>query len=564
MTESPKPRSFLSFAMIFKRTYQYSRLGLLVLLVLLLIACSGPPAQRVIVTIDPGILSTLSIVDQADDGEISVASFNGEDFHYFSNQLIVQVTDDAHLERFLKQFSGSLLLDSTIPDAPATVDPASVRKIDDLGYRLVQLKSPSTNNQRLAQRLAGRDFEGEVRFSSQEAADLFEFFLHAQDDIFSDIVNAELNLVVQPTQATYQEHTTVTGSTGPFLNPGTFWWLDNRTTRVSSPGGAWTLRDRQNRIINGRGVRIAIIDNGFAINNHDIFGRDPFTNAPVGLRNVFSYDFVNNSYILPVVPDCSPISCWHGQNSALVAAATRDNRYGSAGVAPYADLLLYRIAGAGSSYGFTGWFNVGRAVDTAVAWGADVISMSFSATTPGAAGVPGTYVGAALARARNSGVINVAALGNDNRALSRPFLPWHLYDVPAVWDGVIAVGAINSDRRKSSYSNYGNLADIFAPAGESDNLNTLIRTSPMPGLSCYLSNQCATQRYDFVVSGYNGTSAATPVVAGVVALMKQAYPSLNYSSAISILRSTARTDSPDSRVPRVVDARAAVTAARNR
>lgn len=113
------------------------------------------------------------------------------------------------------------------------------------------------------------------------------------------------------------------------------------------------------------------------------------------------------------------------------------------------------------------------------------------------------------------------------------------------------MGAVNIDRNKSSYSNYGSDVDIWAPAGESSGNRTEI--APRPISYCYSSSQCA-----FVDIGgtFNGTSAAAPIVAGVAALMKQAKPSLNTAQVKDIMQRTARRDSSSGLW--VVDARAAV------
>jgi subtilisin family serine protease len=510
-----------------------------VLFVIFLVACSGEPSSNVTVVIDPGLLETTLGISgdltaaSTESNNVASASFDGESFSYFSDQLIVKFSDAKEQDKFLKKFGGTVLNSGAIPAPPASADPKKVRKIPDLGYRLVRLASPLIDNNKLAKKLEKLGMKGKATFSSQEAANLFDLQLRVGEKEFGVIASAEVNSLVQPTG--YIEHI-------KSYNTDNYWWLNDTTTRVTA---AWQLRS--NPIIDGDGVAIAILDIGFDVSNYDLTSYDPYRNLNVNpSRYVSTYNFANSSYAMPFSDDCAG-SCWHGYRASLLAGGARGNQYGRAGVAPNADLILFRIAGGDYKISI---YNAGWAVDTAVAWGADVISMSFISRTPSGVGVPGTYLGAALARSYNAGVVNIAAAGNDNQALNGGRWPWVLYPVPAIWSTVIAVGAVNIDRNKSSYSNYGSDVDIWAPAGENSNMTEI---APRPDADCYSSSQCA---FVDTRSTFNGTSAATPIVAGVAALMKQVKPSLNTAQVKDIMQRTARRDSSSGLW--VVDARAAV------
>jgi subtilisin family serine protease len=385
-----------------------------------------------------------------------------------------------------------------------------------LGYRLIGVSAPVVDNEKLAKRLEKKGMKGKAAFSSQQAANLFDLYLRFGNKEFGSGAIAEPNVLIQ---SAYAEHTTVDGSTPTaFEDTANYWWLNNETLRVSSLGGAWALRNTRvpgSPLIDGSGVAIAILDAGFNQNSYDLVGIDPFNFTSVTSRSISRYSFLERSYNIPITGDCGTDACWHGYFVAGMAGAARANRFGMAGVSPNADMILLRIVG---SNGRLSMYNAGWAVDTAVAWGADVINMSFSAYTLGAVGVPGTYLGAALQRSYNAGVINVAAAGNDNRFFNGGRYPWITYPVPAVWSTVIAVGSIERDRSKSSYSNYGSDIDIWAPG--SSKLDAL----PDPGYGCFSNNQCAFT----AANAFNsGTSIAAPLVAGAAALMKQVKPSLN-------------------------------------
>lgn len=387
-----------------------------------LVACSSEPISKVEVVIDPGLLTStfgesgnLSAASTGVDN-ISVASFDGEVFSYFSNQLIVKFTDVKEQDKFMQKFGGTVLNTGTVPAPPASADPKKVRKLPALGYSLVRLASPLTDNAKLAKKLEKLGMKGKATFSSQEAANLFDIYLRTGEKEFGVTAFAEVNSLVQPTG--YIEHV-------KSYNTDNFWWLNDTTTRVTA---AWQLRSSP--IIDGDGVAIAILDVGFDVNNYDLTSYDPYRNLNVNpSRYVSTYNFANSSYIMPFSDDCASGSCWHGHSTSLLAGGARGNQYGRAGVAPNSDLILLRFAGSNNELSA---YNAGWAVDTAVAWGADVINMSFKFSTPGGVGIPGTYFGAALQRSYNAGVVNIAAAGNDNQALNGGRWPWVLYPLPAI------------------------------------------------------------------------------------------------------------------------------------
>ncbi|MCB0842820.1 MAG: S8 family serine peptidase [Bacteroidetes bacterium] len=171
---------------------------------------------------------------------------------------------------------------------------------------------------------------------------------------------------------------------------------------------------------------------------------------------------------------------------------------------------------------------VANAIINAAEGGADVISMSLGGFSP--FGAPKAQVDA-IKYARKKGAIVVVAAGNSNDDARR-------YS-PANIDGVIVVSAIDENLNKASFSNTNTKLKmpIAAPG-----VNIL---SSVPG-SEYQS--------------YNGTSMATPIVSGLIGIMKSYNPSLTAEEVHKILVNTGKQVKDSDRVGKVINPRAAIEA----
>ncbi|WP_217218500.1 S8 family peptidase [Deinococcus peraridilitoris] len=380
----------------------------------------------------------------------------------------------------------------------------------------------------LAEKLAKRGIKGKVEVPDQATANLYSLALDYENGVD---VSTGVNYVMHATASgSALEHRS---SSTSFMQPKNDWWNGPSTGNVLP---AWEKSGAS-----GAGVNVAIIDTGFTPRDWDMTAYDPITYG--GWRFVYEYDFGQRDYDVSADStgdvNANGVS-WHGHGAAAVALAAQNNHYGTSGIAPDATPFLFRIGrGVGN---LLSYYDAGWAVDTAVAWGADVINMSFSTLTPGGAGVPNTYLGAALQRSDNARVINVAAMGNDNRYTDNNRYPWFLYPVPAVWPTVIGVGATTWNNTRASYSNFGPAVDIWAPA---EVLN--VGPSPLGWASCYSTATRCSDRAG-AVETYNGTSAAAPFISGTMAMMKQRFPNMSRKNALDILNQTVKRNTTDGNV----------------
>lgn len=282
-------------------------------------------------------------------------------------------------------------------------------------------------------------------------------------------------------------------------------------------------------------ITVAVVDSGVDVNNPDLKnniwvnpkeingnGLDDDHNGFID--DVNGWDFVDN------VPDPSPKfeSGWteagisHGTMVAGIIGAEGNNGIGVTGVTWKTKIIPLRVL---NDKGEGKISSVIRAIDYAVANGADIINLSF---------VSFNYSDAlqgAITRAYKAGVIVVAAAGNDqSNGEGRNTSKSPIY--PACMDGangenmVIGVAATDALDQKAPFSSYGfNCIDITAPGISFFNTVT------------YGGNpQAANPNYD----GYwSGTSMAAPVVSGVMALVAQVNPDLSRSEIVNLVLGSA-------------------------
>ncbi|MEZ7679422.1 S8 family serine peptidase [Pauljensenia sp. 27098_8_107] len=185
------------------------------------------------------------------------------------------------------------------------------------------------------------------------------------------------------------------------------------------------------------------------------------------------------------------------------------------GVAPDATLLSYRTKYVqdgdtaesdcqghhGNSLYEPEWL-----INQAITDGAQIISISASN------GLTNDAMKWAIARANALGVIVVGAAGNDREE--------DTLDSYGKWSGVVSVSAIDTSGKRAEYSSWGKGVTVAAVGG------------PIVAHNYKTDTNISTQ----------GTSNATPLVAGFLALAKQKWPNATSNQLLQLLTHTARTD----------------------
>jgi subtilisin family serine protease len=231
----------------------------------------------------------------------------------------------------------------------------------------------------------------------------------------------------------------------------------------------------------GSGITIAILDSGINAAHPD-------------LKNnlVAGYNFYSNNTDLTDV-------CGHGTAVAGVAAASTNNALGVAGVAGSARIMPLRVAYSDSAGCHAYYSTIASALTYAADNGARVANVSYG-------GVAGSATVQSAARYMKSkgGLVFVSA-GNNN------------IDENIVTDGsMVAVSATDSADAKASFSSWGTFVTLSAP-----------------GAGIWTTNNAGSY------SAWNGTSFASPLSAGVAALIMSARPDLSAAQTESLLYSTA-------------------------
>ncbi len=244
-------------------------------------------------------------------------------------------------------------------------------------------------------------------------------------------------------------------------------------------------------------------------------------------------------------------SSWHGTQTASILGAATNNGTGMAGTGYDTPVIAARALGKCGGYDsdiiVAALWAGGIAVQDVPtnAHPARVINMSLGSS--GDCSTDGLAYIDAFTALRNKGVVVVAAAGNDEGLAVA--LPANCQ--PSASDSnktpiVIAVAGLRHAGTKVGFSDIGPQVTIAAPGGNCVNTNVTVATPCLyPILTAINSGATTPVTNGGIYSdGVNhislGTSFATPMVAGTVALMLSAAPNLTNQQVVNILKSTAR------------------------
>ncbi|KAL9647714.1 hypothetical protein ABK040_015203 [Willaertia magna] len=268
--------------------------------------------------------------------------------------------------------------------------------------------------------------------------------------------------------------------------------------------------------LSGYNITMAVCDSGFHINQHRAFKH---------LKVIATYDFVNKDTNVDNEPGEDPSTAQHG-TSVLSAIAGYDEGY-YMGVAPNVTLLLAKTEDIRSETPIEE-DNFIAAVEWAEALGADIISASlgytdwYSHAKNNYNGVTSPLTKVVNIAIRYKGIVAVLAAGNEGL---------NGIGVPSDAFGAISVGSVDIQGLISSFSSRGPTDD-----------GRIAPSICARGGQTYLVNPYSTSAYQ----QSSGTSFATPLVAGCVALMLQYNPDWTPLEIRKALTMTAsRNNAPD-------------------
>jgi serine protease len=462
-----------------------------------------------------------------------VASAQGPDGvkgDFVAGEIVIKPENDAELQGFLARYDGTVLKDGASNISEALGD-VGVTGTHSSGNYLVQVDLSTSTLDDLIANMAKAHLLGRFQFSDENAARLFAILVRETD------LTLELNTVAHPD----------TSNEVPLNAMHDAWQDAEQFLYMRDTGGlsigvakAWDYL-KYNLIPPDNGtftpVRVGIVDSGFALGSDGkpLEGNpDYYYFGPKPLQWDESDDDGNAGGESGV--SCSGgSSCpWHGSGSFGVCCARPHNNFGTAGTG--GDVVIPVFIKVDSSF-----YTIAGGIEDAAVAGSQVITISMGGECGFWCGLgPQNEVEEAVDYAVSQGAVVLAAAGNDKHDIS------DIDFYPCKVDKVICVGAINDDR--TNESNWGSGVDIWAPH------NVFSTVTPLSE---------AADDNDFGLDElyhFGGTSAATPFVAGIVAMLKALHSNLQWDDIQDVLQSTAMPGA-DTRVSKgYVDALAAVMA----
>lgn len=293
---------------------------------------------------------------------------------------------------------------------------------------------------------------------------------------------------------------------------GNQWHLENTAQySLSSAGEDANVRPAWDLGYTGRGTRLAIVDDGLELLHQDL---------SANVVSGESWDYGGD--------DSDPTVNEHGTSVAGVAAAVGGNGLGVTGAAPEARLVGYAVLTAGAGDADIADALERDAADTSAynnSWG---MPAYWAGTLYGFSEAPTSFhdaVEVGITDGRGGlGSVYLKAAGNSGS-------PRASFDGTNGVRGMNVIGAVNSQGSASYYSQPGACILVCAPSNDQGG-RPGITTTDRSGSAGYSSTN--------YTSSFGGTSSATPLVTGVVALVLQVRPDLRWWEVPVLLALSAR------------------------
>jgi subtilisin family serine protease len=355
-----------------------------------------------------------------------------------------------------------------------------------------------------------------------------QFIVAPKEDIDETVILDLANRLVEFDDAVeyaapnfVSEHRKAAATNDPRLNAQ--WHLNNNGTNGALQGedvdafAAWDIT-----LGGSRDIVIAVVDDGVEISHRDLKANiwiNPDPNAPDrNGRNFYDNDFDPRPRYFNQPFDMTAINDIHGTPCAGVAAAAGNNRRGVVGIAYKCRILPVKIFGADV-------IAPNDQVANAIRYAglkADVVSCSWS--SPWNTDLEAAINDVTQTGRGGKGCLVFCATGNERRA-SIAF--------PARHPNALAVGASNDQGKRSLYSNYGQGLSFVAPSSDPERNRQGIATTDVSRRNRgYNLNGSYT-------NDFGGTSSATPLAAGIGALVLSINPALMWQQARDLLQATA-------------------------
>ncbi|MEY4615204.1 MAG: Microbial serine proteinase precursor [Pseudomonadota bacterium] len=342
----------------------------------------------------------------------------------------------------------------------------------------------------------------------------------------------------------------ITVKSDPFFSDQ--WGLVNTGQRAYSQSGGKPNEDlhvlaSHQAGYSGKNILIGVSDTGFDVNHEDL------------AENVKPYhrDYINgtlaNGYSGVPTPTSASYA-FHGTGVAGLIAAVGWNDIGVRGVAPRANIASLNFIESDQS--------INKLIDQVIG-PYDIINQSWGASNSFPMSIEAEYrdiLKSVTSTQRNGrGTLVVKAAGNGYLSCgSSGFCPESAnQDQYNNNPYTIVVGALSAQGVKASYSSIGSSLWISAPGGEFGTTTPAMVTTDLYGCDVGLSRSSSTTN-DFnsgvlainnlcrYTSAFNGTSSATPMASGAIALLLEGNPQLTWRDVKHILAKTARRIEPSS------------------